>query len=85
MPLAAATYRASGLVRWHLSDLALMGGDVRSSKLKRKSGHELAASLHPEMTQEATSSVGQHSWRGRVSSFVEPIDPPLYSRRHFIT
>src|SRR6202165_905205 len=29
MPLAAAPYRASGLVRWHFSDLEFVLGDVR--------------------------------------------------------
>jgi hypothetical protein len=34
MPLAAAPYRASGLVQWHFSDLAIMVGSVRSLSAK---------------------------------------------------
>jgi hypothetical protein len=38
MLLAAAPYRASGLVRWHKTDIASAIADVRSLGVKQTSG-----------------------------------------------
>ena len=61
MPLAAAPYRASGLVLWHQTDMPTAMRDVRSRGQSGK--HILAVSL---------SGFGPDVWSGRALQVVSP-------------
>jgi hypothetical protein len=47
MPAAAAPYRASGLVRWHKTDMLADQMNVRCQGVKRTSGRRFAKSARP--------------------------------------